>query len=149
MTEHTAHQAYAADNIFAKILRREIPAAIVYEDDKALAFMDVMPQGKGHLLLIPKSPCRNLLDADPHILPHLITVAQSLAQAAKAAFRADGITFMQFNEEAAGQSVFHLHFHIIPRFSGVALKPHQDTPAAPAELAAQAEKICAALRSEN
>jgi len=139
-------ETYDKNNIFAKILKREIPAIIVYEDDSALAFMDVMPQGKGHVLLIPKIPCRNILDADPKILPHLIQMAQKLAQAVKKAFQADGVTIMQFNEEASGQSVFHLHFHIIPRFNGIALKPHSGAPAPEEELKKEAEKIRAALK---
>lgn len=136
---------YDSGNIFAKILRKEIPAVSVYEDDRLLAFMDVMPQAEGHILLIPKAPYRNLLDADPDILPHFVKMAQKLAQAAQKAFHADGITIMQFNEEAGGQSVFHLHCHIIPRKANIPLRPHGTAMANAAELAAQAEKIRSAL----
>lgn len=136
---------YDSSNIFAKILRKEISSVPVYEDAQILAFMDIMPQAEGHMVLIPKAPCRNLLDADPQILPHCIQIVQKLAQAAQKALSAAGIAVMQFNEAAAGQSVFHLHFHIIPRFAGQNLKPHGSAPAAPEELAATAAKIRAAL----
>lgn len=115
---------YDDTNIFAKILRGEIPSYTVYEDDVAIAFMDVMPQAPGHVLVVPKAPSRNLLDADPHALALLIPVVQKIANAAKTAFEADGITVMQFNEAAGGQSVFHLHFHVIPRHEGVELHRH-------------------------
>ena len=105
---------YDDANIFARILRGEIPSQRVYEDAETVAFMDVMPQGPGHLLVVPKAPSRNLLDADPAVLARLIPVVQKLARAAKTAFAADGVTVMQFNEPASGQTVFHLHFHIIP-----------------------------------
>src|SRR6476661_3167992 len=103
---------YDSGNIFAKILRGEIPSARVYEDDDVVAFMDVMPQGTGHTLVVPKAASRNLLDADPATLARLIAAVQKVARAAKTAFAADGVTVMQFNEPAAGQSVFHLHFHV-------------------------------------
>lgn len=115
---------YDTNNIFAKILRGEIPYHKVYEDADTLAFMDVMPQSKGHLLVVPKAPSRNLLDADAGALAKTIPVVQKLANAAKDAFDADGITVMQFNEPAAGQTVYHLHFHIVPRYEGAGLKPH-------------------------
>src|SRR5947209_20227162 len=116
--------AYDANNVFAKILRGEIPSARVYEDEDVVAFMDVMPQVTGHTLVVPKAASRNLLDADPATLARLITAVQKIARAVQSAFAADGVTVMQFNEAAAGQSVFHLHFHVIPRFEGTALKPH-------------------------
>ncbi|MCP8893491.1 HIT family protein [Shinella daejeonensis] len=137
--------AYDDSNIFAKILRGEIPSHRVYEDDHAIAFMDVMPQAAGHTLVVPKSPSRNLLDADPQALTQLIPVVQKVAVAAKEAFAADGITVIQFNEPAAGQTVYHLHFHVIPRIEGVALKPHSGTMEDPAVLAAHAEKLRRAL----
>lgn len=136
---------YDTNNIFAKILRGEIPSHRVYEDDATIAFMDVMPQAEGHILVVPKTPSRNLLDADTSSLPALITVVQKIAVAAKEAFDADGVTIMQFNEAPAGQSVFHLHFHVIPRRDGVPLKPHSGRMEDGAVLAANAEKVRQAL----
>lgn len=137
--------AYDADNVFAKILRGEIPSTRVYEDEHVVAFMDVMPQANGHVLVVPKSPSRNLLDAAPETLGPLIAAVQKLALAVKKAFNADGVTLMQFNEAPAGQSVFHLHFHVIPRHEGIALKPHTGAMEDAAVLAANAEKIRQAL----
>ncbi|MGE6783139.1 HIT family protein [Ensifer adhaerens] len=137
--------SYDDNNIFAKILRGEIPSHRVYEDDATIAFMDVMPQAEGHLLVVPKAPSRNLLDADAATLPALIATVQKLAVAAKDAFDADGVSVMQFNEAPAGQSVFHLHFHVIPRRAGVPLKPHSGTMEDGAVLAANAEKVRQAL----
>ncbi|MBX3578042.1 MAG: HIT family protein [Rhizobiaceae bacterium] len=138
--------AYDPSNIFGKILRGEIPAHSVYESADVLAFMDVMPQGQGHVLVIPKAPARNLLDADPVALPALVAAVQKLAVAVKKAFDADGVTVMQFNETAGGQSVFHLHFHVIPRFMGTPLKPHSGGQMEkPEVLASYADKIRAAL----
>ena len=137
--------AYDTDNIFAKILRGEIPSVKVYEDDDTLAFMDVMPQAPGHLLVIPKTGSRNILDADPAVLAKTIAVVQKLAAAAKEAFDADGVYIAQFNEPAAGQTVFHLHFHIVPRNEGEPLKPHSGVMADGDVLKAHAEKIKAAL----
>lgn len=137
--------AYDPTNIFAKILRGEIPSHRVYEDDAVVAFMDVMPQGTGHTLVVPKAPSRNLLDADPATLGQLTMAVQKLAKAVKAAFAADGVTVMQFNEPASGQTVYHLHIHVIPRFEGVPLKPHTGDMEKPEVLAANAEKIKAAI----
>lgn len=137
--------AYDPNNIFAKILKGEIPSVKLYEDDDTLAFMDVMPQATGHLLVIPKVGSRNLLDADPAVLSKLIPVVQKLAVAAKAAFEADGVFIAQFNEPAAGQTVYHLHFHVIPRHEGVPLKPHSGKMEDIDVLKANAEKIKAAL----
>jgi histidine triad (HIT) family protein len=137
--------AYDDNNIFGKILRGDIPCHRVYEDDETLAFMDVMPQSPGHLLVIPKEPSRNLLDADPAVLARLMPVVQKLARAAQDAFEADGITVTQFNEAAAGQTVFHLHFHIIPRYEGQPLKPHTGKMEDGDVLAAHAEKIIGEL----
>jgi histidine triad (HIT) family protein len=137
--------SYDDQNIFARILRGEIPSQMVYEDDATLAIMDVMPQGKGHTLVLPRAPSRNLLDADPATFGALMATVQKVAKAVKQAFDADGVTIMQFNEPAAGQSVFHLHIHVIPRFEGVALKPHSGVMEDPAVLTANAEKIKAAL----
>lgn len=136
---------YDDNNIFAKILRGEIPAFKVYEDDDTVAFMDVMPQSTGHTLVIPKAPSRNLLDADPAVLSKTIPVVQKIAVAAKKAFAADGIQLVQFNEPASGQTVYHLHFHIIPRFEGEPLKPHTGKMEDMEVLKAHAEKLKGAL----
>jgi histidine triad (HIT) family protein len=117
---------YDPNNIFAKILRGEIPCHKIYEDEHTLAFMDVMPQVDGHCLVIPKSPSRGLLDADPAVLAQLMTAVQKVAAAAKKAFNADGIQIRQYNEEAGGQTVFHLHVHILPMKAGERLKAHTD-----------------------
>ncbi|MBB3964238.1 HIT family protein [Rhizobium metallidurans] len=137
--------AYDTNNIFAKILRGEIPSVKVYEDEHTLAFMDVMPQAPGHVLVVPKAASRNLLDADPAVLAKTIPVVQAIANAVMEAFDADGVFVCQFNEPAAGQTVFHLHFHVIPRHEGIALKPHSGQMEDGAVLAANAEKIKAAL----
>lgn len=137
--------AYDAQNIFAKILRGEIPAHRVYEDAHTLAFMDVMPQGEGHTLVIPKAASRGLLDADPDALAALTASVQKVARAVKAAFAADGLTLFQFNEPAGGQTVFHLHVHVIPRREGVPLKRHEGGMADDAVLADHAARIRAAL----
>lgn len=136
---------YDNSNVFAKILRGELPAHKVYEDDATVAFMDVMPQGTGHTLVVPKAPSRNLLDAAPETFSPLMSTVQKVARAAKKAFEADGVTVIQFNEPAAGQTVFHLHVHVLPRFEGVPLKPHTGQMEAPEILAANAEKLRAAL----
>lgn len=115
--------AYDPDNIFAKILRGEMPCHKVYEDDKSLVFMDIMPRADGHALIIPKSASRNILDAGAEDLQHLILVVQKIARAAKEAFNADGTVVSQFSESAGGQVVFHTHFHVIPRHEGVELRP--------------------------
>ncbi|SLN29923.1 HIT family protein [Ruegeria meonggei] len=114
--------AYDPDNIFAKILRGEIPSTRVYEDDDTLAFMDIMPRADGHLLVIPKTPCRNLLDASPAQLAAVMATTQKLSHAVVNAFGADGVTIQQFNEAAGGQEVFHLHFHVLPRHADVSLR---------------------------
>ena len=138
-------QTYDDNNIFARILRGEIPSHKVYEDDDTLAFMDVMPQAPGHLLVVPKAPSRNLLDADPIALSKTIPIVQKLAKAAKAAFEADGVFIAQFNEPAAGQTVYHLHFHVIPRREGEPLKPHSGRMEDGEVLKIHAEKVKAAL----
>jgi len=138
-------EAYDPSNIFAKVLRGEIPSHGVYEDDAVVAFMDVMPQGPGHTLVVPKAPSRNLLDADPATLGPLFTTVQKVALAVKKAFGADGVTILQFNEPASGQTVYHLHVHVIPRFEGVALKPHTGQMEKPEVLAENAGKIRASL----
>jgi histidine triad (HIT) family protein len=145
----TASQAYDNANVFAKILRGELPSEKVYEDDAVVAFMDVMPQGTGHTLVVPKAASRNLLDADPATLGKLIVAVQKIARAVKQAFAADGVTVMQFNEPASGQTVFHLHLHVVPRFDGVALKPHTGKMEDKAALAANAEKVRRALAEQR
>ncbi|WP_298932533.1 HIT family protein [uncultured Ruegeria sp.] len=115
--------SYDPENIFARILREEIPSMRVYEDEDTLAFMDIMPRTDGHLLVIPKTACRNVLDATPEQLSAVIATVQKMAHAVKQAFDADGVTIQQFNEAAGGQEVFHLHFHVLPRHEGVAMRP--------------------------
>lgn len=136
---------YDPDNIFGKVLRGEIPAHKVFEDEKVLAMMDIFPQSKGHVLVIPKSASRNLLDADPATLSAAMPAVQRLARAVQKALRPDGIRLMQFNESPAGQSVFHLHFHIVPVYEGVPIGRHGEGKADDAELAEQAKAIAAAL----
>jgi histidine triad (HIT) family protein len=137
---------YESDNIFARILRGEIPCHAVYEDEHTLAFMDVMPQSEGHTLIIPKVPSRNLLDADPTTFMWLMPTVQKIARAAKRAFHAHGIQVVQFNEAPAGQTVFHLHFHVIPIYEGVELKRHARAMEDGGHLAQNAEKIREALK---
>ena len=137
--------SYDPQNIFGKILRGEIPSQKLYEDETAIAIMDVMPQSKGHLLVIPKTPSRNLLDAEDATLSAVMPVVAKLARAVKQAFAADGVVVTQFNEAPAGQTVFHLHIHVIPRYAGVALVPHSGGMGDNAVLAEQAALIRAAL----
>lgn len=139
--------AYDTANVFAKILRGELPAHKLYEDETTLAFMDIMPRGDGHCLVIPKAPARNILDVDPASLAAVFATTQKLARAVMAAFAADGVTIQQFNEPAGGQVVFHLHVHVIPRFEGVSLTPHTGQMADNDILAAHAAKIRAALEA--
>jgi histidine triad (HIT) family protein len=136
---------YDANNVFAKILRGEIPSHKLYEDEATFAFMDIMPRGQGHCLVIPKKPARNILDVEPDSLAAVAATAQKLARAVVKAFGADGVTIQQFNESAGGQVVFHLHVHVLPRFKGVALNPPGGPMEQPEVLAANAEKIRAAL----
>jgi histidine triad (HIT) family protein len=138
---------YDDSNIFAKILRGEAPAAKVYEDGHVLAFMDVFPQSKGHLLVIAKeSRARNILEVEPEVLSHLMLDVQRLARAVRAALRPDGIVITQFNGAAAGQTVYHLHFHVIPRWENQPLRSHgQGGMADPAALAATAKQIAAMI----
>ena len=115
--------SYDPDNVFAKILRGELPSHRVYEDDRSFAFLDIMPRAAGHTLVIPKAPARNLLDVDPDDLAHLAGIVQKVARAGMKVFDADGVTVHQFSEAAGGQVVFHLHMHVMPRHNGVALLP--------------------------
>lgn len=137
--------SYDPSNIFAKILKGELPCHKVYEDENALVMMDIFPQSKGHTLIIPKSPSRNLLDADPSVLSAVIPLVQRVANAVKSVTKADGIRLAQFNEAPAGQTVFHLHFHIIPAYEGQALGAHASGRGDDAELAALATAISAEL----
>lgn len=136
---------YDPSNIFAKILNGELPCHRVYEDNLALVMMDIFPQSRGHALVIPKAASRNLLDADPAVLSALMPLVQKVAQAVRTATEADGLRVVQFNETPAGQTVFHLHFHIIPAYEGVPIGPHGQGRADDAELAALAIKIAAHL----
>ena len=137
--------AYDPSNVFAKILRGEIPSHKLYEDDDTFAFMDIMPRGDGHCLVIPKQPSRNILDVEPQSLAAVTRTVQKLARAVVKAFGADGVTIQQFNEPAGGQVVFHLHFHVIPRFDGVKLPPHTGDMADQDVLKQNADKIRKAL----
>ena len=137
---------YDPDNIFAKILRGEIPCHAVYEDEHTLAFMDLMPQAEGHTLVIPKAPSRNIFDADATTFMWLMPTVQKIARAVKKAFHADGVRVFQFNEPAAGQTVFHLHFHVVPMKEGVALRPHTGKTEDGGVLAHNAEMIREALK---
>lgn len=138
---------YDTDNIFAKIIRGEIPSVKVFEDEKVLAFMDVFPQSRGHALVISKvSQARNLLEVEPDVLADLIAATQKLAQATVTALKPDGVVVTQFNGAPAGQTIFHLHFHVIPRYDGEALGRHGEGGMAKVEdLKALAEAISAAL----
>lgn len=139
--------AYDPDNVFAKILRGELPCVKVMEDDRVLAFMDVFPQSEGHVLVISKvSQARNLLEAEPEVLQDLIVAAQTIARVQPEALGCEGVSVMQFNGSAGGQTVFHLHLHVIPRWAGRSLGGHgQGGMADSEELKATAARISAAL----
>ena len=137
-------ETYDPDNIFAKILRGEIPCVKVHEDDETLCFMDIFPRSEGHCLVIPKTPCRNVLDASPTQLAAVMSTVQKLSHAVMKAFDAQGVTLQQFNEAVGGQEVFHLHFHVLPRHEGVRLRPPGQMGDM-ALIAEQAEKIREAL----
>jgi histidine triad (HIT) family protein len=137
--------SYDPNNIFAKILRGELPCYKVYEDDKVLAFLDIMPRSPGHTLVLPKAPARNILDIGTDDLTQVVVVAQKIAKAAIKAFSADGITIQQFNEGAGGQVVFHLHLHVIPRKTGVTMKPPASEKEKPDVLAEHAKALAAAI----
>ncbi len=138
--------SYDTDNIFAKILRGEIPCEKLYEDDDTFVFMDIMPRADGHCLVIPKTPARNMLDASLAQLAACLKTVQKMGHAVMAAFGADGVTVQQFNEAAGGQEVFHLHYHVLPRHEGEKMRPpgkQEDF----AVIKANADKIRAALRA--
>lgn len=136
---------YDENNVFAKILRGEMHSYRLYEDADSFAFMDIMPRGDGHCLVVPKAPSRNILDVTPESLAATMTTVQKLARAVIKAFSADGVTIQQFNESAGGQVVFHLHFHIIPRFDGIPLKPHTGMMERAEVLSENADRIRAVL----
>lgn len=136
--------SYDPDNIFAKILRGELPCHKLYEDEATFVFMDIMPRADGHCLVVPKTPCRNLLDASGEQMAAVMLTTQKMSRAVMAAFGAGGVTVQQFNEAVGGQEVFHLHFHVLPRHEGDRLRPPGQM-ADQAVLAEQAEKIRAAL----
>src|ERR1700692_4670202 len=139
--------SYDNNNIFARILRGELPDNKVFEDDKVFSFLDIMPRATGHTLVIPKAPVRTFLDITPDDLTHLIKATQIIARAAVEVFEADGLTIQQFNEPAGGQVVFHLHMHVIPRKTGVSLKPPASVTEDPAVLSEQASRLAAALKN--
>jgi histidine triad (HIT) family protein len=139
--------SYDPANIFAKIIRGELPCHKVYEDDKVLSFLDIMPRAPGHTLVLPKAPARNILDIAPDDLVAVALAAQRIAKAAVNVFSADGVTVQQFNEGAGGQVVFHLHLHIIPRRAGVPMKPPASEKEKPEVLSDQALKLAAALKN--
>jgi histidine triad (HIT) family protein len=136
---------YDNSNIFAKILRGELPAHKVYEDADTLAFLDIMPRCQGHTLVVPKTPARNLLDATPEQLAAAMRTVQKVSRALMKAFDAHGVTLQQFNEPAGGQVIFHIHFHVLPRWNGIQLGPHTGHMESPDVLAANADKVRAAL----
>lgn len=136
---------YDQANVFARILRGELPCHRVFEDADCLAFMDIMPRAPGHTLVIPKIAARTILDIQPAALAKLALAVQNVAGAVMSAMQADGLTIQQFNEPAGGQVVFHLHFHVIPRWNGVNMRAHGAEMAPNEQLLANAEKIRAAL----
>lgn len=137
--------AYDDQNVFAKILRGELPCEKLFEDDATFVIMDIMPRGDGHCLVLPKAPARNILDIEHDSLSAVAATTQKMAQAVLKAFGADGVTIQQFNEAAGGQEVFHLHVHVIPRFDGIRLGPPASVMEEPEILKANAGKIRAAL----
>lgn len=137
--------AYDPSNVFARIIRGELPAHKVFEDADTLAFMDIMPRCDGHTLVIPKTPARNVLDASPAQLASVMRTVRTVANGLIPAFNANGVSIMQYNEPAGGQVVFHLHVHVIPRWDGVKLGPHTGEMAKPEILAANAARLKAAL----
>jgi histidine triad (HIT) family protein len=137
--------AYDNSNIFARILRGELPCIKIYEDDHVLSFLDIMPRCPGHTLVIPKAPARNILDITEEDYLHVARATRKLARVAMTAFEADGITVQQFNETAGGQVVFHLHTHVMPRWDGIALLPPASRMEDKAVLEQHAAKLIAAL----
>ena len=142
-----AKTSYDPGNVFAKILRGELPCVRVHEDAETLAFMDIMPRCDGHTLVIPKASVRNILDATPAQLAVTMQTTQRISHAVMRAFQAEGVTIQQFNEAAGGQVVFHLHMHVLPRWSGQKLRPHTGQLENKDVLEINAAKIRAALAS--
>jgi histidine triad (HIT) family protein len=136
---------YDDQNVFAMILRGELPCEKVYEDEATFAFMDIMPRADGHVLVIPKTPARTILDIRTEDLSRLMVTVQKIARAVKAGMAADGLTIQQFNESAGGQVVFHIHVHVLPRWDGAPLRPHTGQMEKPEALKAHADRIRAAL----
>ena len=136
---------YDDENIFAKIIAGDAPAIKIFEDDVAVAFMDIFPQSPGHCLIVPKEKARNLLDLSDDMAAAAIQRVKALAKAVETALEPDGIWITQFNGAPAGQSVFHIHFHIIPRWENIPLASHGGGQADMDELKAQADRIRAAL----
>jgi histidine triad (HIT) family protein len=141
--------AYDANNVFAKILRGEIPATKVYEDDQTLAFMDVMPQADGHVLVIPKEEAEDVLALSPEGAAALMRTTQKIARAVKAAMKTPGVMLAQLNGSGAGQTVFHVHFHVIPRGGGADFRLHARSMEDPEKLRSFAERIKAALARDS
>jgi len=137
--------AYDPDNIFAKILRGELPSETVYEDEHTRVIMDIMPRVPGHALVLPKAPSRNILDIAPDALAAVIATVQKVAKAAKTAFDADGVNIEHYVEGAAGQTVFHTHVHVLPRHAGIPMRAHAGEMAPAEEVKANAAKLRAAL----
>ncbi len=135
---------YDKNNIFAKILRGEIPCVRVYEDDRTLAFMDVMPEAEGHVLVVPREDAQDILDLSAEGLAAMMATVQRVARAVDKALAPDGILLKQYNRAAAGQSIFHVHFHVVPRWEGVTLAPHGKVMVDAAKL----EPIAAKIRSQ-
>ena len=144
-TELDGNMPYDPNNIFAKILRGEIPCVKVYEDAKTLAFMDVMPEADGHVLVVPKEGAETILDLSPEGMAAMMATTQKVAKAVDKALAPDGILLKQYNRPAAGQSVFHVHFHIVPRWEGVPMAPHGKVMVEAAKLEPIAAKIRSAL----
>jgi histidine triad (HIT) family protein len=136
---------YDTDNVFAKILRGDIPSNKVYEDDNTVAIMDIMPRADGHVLVLPKAPSRNLLDANEADLAAVMATVKKIAAAQMKALDANGVTIQQFNESAGGQVIFHTHVHVMPRYEGVALRPHTGEMADNEALAQLAERLRSVL----
>ena len=145
VTVESAAMSYDNNNIFAKIIRGDLPCHKVYEDDDTLAIMDIMPRCEGHTLVIPKTPARNMLDATPNQMLACMKTVQKIAHALMKAYDAPGVLLQQFNEPAAGQVVFHLHYHVLPRHEGTRLRPHTSEMEKNEVLEAGAQKIRDAL----
>lgn len=149
MRDAETGMTYDQGNVFAKILRGELPCHKIYEDDDTFAFLDIMPRSHGHSLVIPKAEATDLFDATPEVLATSMRTVQMLAPVIRDAMGAQGVLIQQFNGEAAGQTVFHLHFHIVPRSEGQQLRPHAGEMEDPETLSANAEKIRAALEAQS